>query len=333
MDPVERPVAGAASTHEPPQPAPSRWLALVASLPTEDPSARMRILRTLESLGAAVMREGAYLLPDTDASRQGLERLAECIMKYTGSSAQVLQISAASEMQQQAFRALFDRSARYGELIKIIESIKVGFGISDPGAISRVLHKQRREFEAISALDFFPAAVRAHAQAALGQAEREVHKLLFPAQPQAAVNPDEPMQGRTWATRRPLWADRLACAWLIRRFVDPQGAVVWLEKGQELPPAAIGFAFDGARFGNNASRITYEEMLAQLGLATNTALARIGAIAHFLEVGGTAVPEAAGVQTLLQGAARRSSSDDELLAEAEKTFDLLYEAYFEPPKT
>ncbi len=68
-------------------------------------------------------------------------------------------------------------------------------------------------------------------------------------------------------------------------------------------------------------------MLASLGLAGNHALARIGGIVHFLEVRGTPVPEAAGVQTLLQGASRRAASDDELLREAEKTFDLLYDAY------
>jgi hypothetical protein len=73
-------------------------------------------------------------------------------------------------------------------------------------------------------------------------------------------------------------------------------------------------------------------MLARLDLAKNAALARIGGIVHFLEVRGTPVPEALGVQTLLQGAVRRSAGEDELLAEAEKTFDLLYEAYFEPPK-
>ena len=72
---------------------------------------------------------------------------------------------------------------------------------------------------------------------------------------------------------------------------------------------------------------TYEQMLAGLGLDTNSALARIGGIVHFLEVRGTPVPEAAGVQTLLQGASRRAASDDELLREAEKTFDLLYDAY------
>jgi len=68
-------------------------------------------------------------------------------------------------------------------------------------------------------------------------------------------------------------------------------------------------------------------MLGHFGLAGHAALARIGGIVHFLEVRGTPVPEAAGVQTLLQGAVRRASSDDELLREAEKTFDLLYEAY------
>src|SRR5262245_607560 len=135
-----------------------RWLALIASLPTEDPAARMRMLRTLESLGAAVMREGAYLLPDSDASRQGLEALAGYIEKGAG-HAQVLQIAALSEAQQRGFRSLFDRSGRYAELIKVIESLKVGFGIADPSAIAHVLHRQRREFEAISALDFFPTDV------------------------------------------------------------------------------------------------------------------------------------------------------------------------------
>ena len=89
--------------------------------------------------------------------------------------------------------------------------------------------------------------------------------------------------------------------------------------------------FEGAHFANSETRVTYEEMIAQLDLAKNGALAKIGSIVHFLEARGTPVAEAAGVQTLLQGAQRRSTSESELLAEAEKTFDLLYEAYFESP--
>jgi hypothetical protein len=76
--------------------------------------------------------------------------------------------------------------------------------------------------------------------------------------------------------------------------------------------------------------VSYEEMLHRLNLAGDAALAKIGGIVHSLEMRGEAVPEAAGVQTLLQGAQRRSAGEGELLAEAEKTFDLLYEAYYEP---
>ena len=95
---------------------------------------------------------------------------------------------------------------------------------------------------------------------------------------------------------------------------------------------AVGFALKGARFCNSGTRVTFEDMLAQLGMANNGALARIGGIVHFLEVGGSPEPEAAGVQTLLQGALRRATNNDELLHEAEKTFDLLYEAYYDLPR-
>lgn len=307
------------------------WLVMVAQLPTEDPSSRMRVLRTLESLGAAVIREGAYLLPFSAASRQSLESLADYVGK-TGGAAHVLNVTAASPAQTVAFTFLFDRSRRYNELVKTIESLHVSFGQSDPSAISRVMHKQRREFDAIAALDFFPTEAQERARRALAEAEEAVRKLLFPSQTPATLKAQESLRKRTWATRKPLWADRLACAWLIRRFVDPEARLIWLDKGEATPKDAIGFGFDNAHFTNSETRVTYEEMLARLDLARNAALARIGGIVHFLEVRGTPVPEALGVQTLLQGAQRRSQSEGELLSEAEKTFDLLYEAYFDPAR-
>jgi hypothetical protein len=310
-------------------PAPdNRWLAIVATLPTDEPAARMRVLRTLESLGAAVMRDGVFLLPDNAANRQALEHLTEYISRNAG-SAYALQ-AAPLGGQDESLRSLFDRSARYEELTKTVESLKVGFGIADPSAISRVLHKQRREFEAISGLDFFPNEAKEHARKALTEAEAEARKLMFPTQGGSGARPGERLLRRIWATRLPLWADRLACAWLIRRFIDPEATLIWLDKPQDCPDTAISYAFEGARFGNSETRVTFEEMLSQLDLARNPALVKIGSIVHFLEARGTQVPEAAGVQTLLQGAMRRSTSDDELLYEAEKTFDLLYEAYCEP---
>ncbi len=308
---------------------PENWLVVVANLPTEDPAARMLILRTLEALGVAMLREGVYILPDSEDKRLAMAHLVDYVAKNDG-SAHVFQTTSLDAAQNQALRALFDRSARYEELIKVIESLRLAYGVSDPSALSRVLHKQRREYEAIAALDFFPNTARAKAETALAEAEAGIATLLYPVA--NAPKPVERLLRRTWATRRPLWADRLACGWLIRRFIDPEATLIWLDKGEPCPQGALGFAFAGARFANSDARVTFEEMLAQLDLARNQALARIGAIVHFLEVQGAPVPEAAGVQTLLQGAARRAASEDELLREAEKTFDLLYDAYYEPTR-
>lgn len=307
------------------------WLVTIAQLPTDDPAARMRVLRTLESLGAAVMREGAYILPHSAENRQALDALADYVGRSAG-SAQVLEVHAATDAQDESFQRLFDRSARYEELIKTVESLRVGFGHSDPSAISRVLHKQRREFDAIAALDFFPTAARTRAEAVLAEVDAAVKKLRFAGAAQAALGAGESLQRRTWATRKPPWADRLACAWLVRRFVDPEATLLWLDKNDALPAGALGFGFEGAHFAPNAARVAYEEMLARLDLQKNPALVKIGSIVHFLEMGGEAVPEAAGVQTLLHGAQRRAPRAEQWLAEAEKTFDLLFEAYYDPAR-
>jgi hypothetical protein len=309
----------------------ANWLVMVAQLPLEDPAGRMRVLRTLESLGAGVMREGVYVMPDSAAARQSLDALVDYVGKGSG-SVYLLRVAASSPAQQESFVRLFDRSARYEDLVKTVESLRIGFGHSDPAAISRVLAKQRREFENIASLDFFPGGGRGRAERALAEAEAAVKKLIFASQSQATLGAEEKLLARTWATRKPLWADRLACAWLIRRFVDPEAKLVWLEKTENAPSGAIGFAYDGAHFAANEARVSYEEMLRRLKLADNAALAKIGSIVHSLEMRGDPVPEAAGVQTLLQGAHRRSSAEPDLLAEAEKTFDLLYEAYYEPAK-
>src|SRR5205823_5216333 len=168
----------------------------------------------------------------------------------------------------------------YDALIKTVESLRVGFGQADPSAISRVLHKQRREFEAIAALDFFPTEARSRAEHALFEADAAVKKLLFTSS-QTRLDSSERLLRRAWATRKPPWADRLACAWLIRRFVDPEATLTWLEKNEQAPAGALGFAYDGAHFPASGSRVAYEEMLAKLNLGRNPAPTKIASIVHF----------------------------------------------------
>ena len=314
-------------------PIATRWLAYITTLPTEDPAARMRVLRTLESLGCAVMREGVFLLPDTPAARQGLSALTDHIARINGSAC-LLSVTSLDESQTQQFLGFFDRTHKYNELIKTVESLKNAFGIADSVQIKRLLNKHKREYETISTLDFFPSEARERAARTLAEADQAVHTLMFPDEYKKTGSIDTTGKQyfqRIWATRKPLWADQLASAWLVRRFIDPEAKLLWLDKNQECPASAVGFAFTGATFSNSKDKVTFEEILAGFKLEKNTALARIGALIHALNAGDTTVAEAAGVQTLLQGAVRRTESEDQLLAETEMTFDLLYEAYFEAP--
>ena len=292
----------------------------------------MRVLRTLDSLGCAVLREGVFVLPDNPVNRQGLRRLSEHMTRING-TAHLLQVASCDASQEETFRSLFDRTGKYEELIKTIESLRAGFGISEPSAIARILNTQRREFEAISALDFFPSPAREKVEQALRDTESEVRKIMFPEAPRPGrvTQTGRYYFKRVWATRKPLWADRLASAWLIRRFIDPEASLLWLNKTQPCPSTAIGFGFEGATFSNSTDKVTFQQLLASFGLDKHQTLTRIGTLVHYLDAGGAPVPEAAGVDTLLQGARRRSNSDEELFSESEKTFDLLYEAYFEAP--
>jgi hypothetical protein len=307
------------------------WHVLVTQLP-EEANARMRILRMLEAMGCGILRDSVFVLPDTAGARQGLPKLGEHI-SANGGSHHLLTVHS-DEAQSAVFSRLFDRAARYVQLIKTVESLRSGFGVADPTSISRTVIKLKREFEDITTLDFFPNESRDRAERTLAAAQADVRKLLFP---QTADNSTtqrliarQRYFHRIWVTRAPLWADRLASAWLIRRFIDAEGTILWGDRQTPVPETAVSFGFEGANFCNTATQVTYEVLLETFNLR-DPALKRIAGIIHALDVGGSTVPEAAGVESLLQGAQRRAPDEQSLLAETEKTFDLLYDAYFELP--
>jgi hypothetical protein len=309
------------------------WLILVVTLPTANAEARMKILRTLDSMGAGVLREGTYLMPDGTVHRESVERLAEYIGEV-GGTADLIYARSHDAKQEERFRGLFDRAARYEEVVKTIRSLKAGFGISDPSAIARVLQRQRTEIEAMAVRDYFPGPARDAALAAVEEMERAVQALMFPSQ---ATNTTRALKGarrryfqKTWATRLPLWADRLASAWLIRRFIDVEATLVWLGKADPAPEEAVTYGYEGAEFANSSSRLTFEQLLTFFKLDGNVALARIGTLTRALETGDASMIEAKGVETMLQGARHRAKNDRQLLTESEKTFDLVYETYLQP---
>ena len=121
--------------------------------------------------------------------------------------------------------------------------------------------------------------------------------------------------------------DRVASAWLIRRFIDPNARFLWLKTPQDCPVDAIGFDFDGAAFTHTGQRVTFEVFVASFDLGTNPALARLGVLVHTLDVGGVPVPEAAGFEAILTGVRASGADDDQVLAAMMPVLDALYTAF------
>ena len=134
-------------------------------------------------------------------------------------------------------------------------------------------------------------------------------------------------RGRTWATRERLWIDRVASAWLIRRFIDPKAKFLWLKRLKDCPKSAVGFDFDGAEFTHVDSRVTFEVLLSSFNLEQDAGLARLGALVHHLDVGGIPMAEGPGLATIMAGARSIQPDDDALLKAMTPVLDSLYAGY------
>jgi hypothetical protein len=304
------------------------WLLLIVSLPSSRSTARIRIWRALKALGCGALRDGAYLLPERGDERQQLAGLAEETVRE-GGSAWLVTVLAQSADEDETFRALFERGAQWGQFVKDLVTARRLFASQSPQDINRALRKARREYEAVLAIDYFPNEASAAAEAAWMDFLNAAESLLSPGEPHAIAVEIAPRdtalyQGRTWATRRRLWVDRVASAWLIRGFIDPQARLLWLESPEDCPPDALGFDFDGATFTHVAERVTFEVLLASFGLAQDPGLARLGAMVRALDVGAGFVPEAAGFEAMMAGTRQHASDDDALLAAMSAVLDALY---------
>jgi hypothetical protein len=307
------------------------FTALVLSLPTRNSTLRMRVWRALRECGAAVLRDGVYLLPADAADAAVLSRLEKEIRSH-GGFATILDATPRASEDQAALRARFDRTAAYGALVERISAAKPSLAILGPRRGLTVLRRLEQAVDKLSRIDFFPGEARQQARAALSSLRERYGELYARNEPRPSLKRVRPAdaaryQKRLWATRGTPWVDRLASAWLIKRFIDREAKFVWLARPSERPKKAVGFDYDGAQFTHVKNRVTFEVLAAEFGLDGDAALARIGAAVHFLDVGGIPVPDANGLEAMLKGAREQARNDDALLAEAMRTFDLLYSAY------
>jgi hypothetical protein len=291
----------------------------------------MRVWRALKASGAGLLRDGAYVLPNGERSRQVLEEQGAEI-KSAGGLVQVLSFDAESAEQNVDLVALFDRAGEYAEGIQRLDALKGELAkMTDPEARQR-LAGIAREVAGVVARDFFPGEPRKQMEGALADAEAAVNARFAPDEPHAAHQKIRPRdrkdyRGRTWATRERLWIDRVASAWLIRRFIDPKAKFVWLKRVKDCPKSAVGFDFDGAEFTHVDSKVTFEVLVSSFNMEQDAGLARLGALVHHLDVGGIPTAEGPGFATIMAGARSLQEGDDALLKAMTPVLDSLYAGY------
>lgn len=307
------------------------FLALLTSLPTGNSTIRMRMWRALKNTGCGVLRDGVYVLP-VDAPRAPALDEAESAVRAAGGSAMTVELSIKTAAQIEHVRKLFDRSKEYGALVERIGAAKAALQRLGKRKSDTLVQRLRRAFEELVEIDFYPGQAHLQAKDAMSALERETQGLFSEGEPHPAkgkvrrLDPAK-FRNRTWATRKDLWVDRLASVWLIKRFIDRNAKFVWIARPGDRPKGSIGFDFDGARFTHIESRVTFETLLTSFGLVNDQALTAIGDAVHFLDIGGIPVADARGLETILRGIKGRARSDDEMVLEANRVFDLFYSAY------
>lgn len=308
----------------------SNWLVLTATLPTSPSGLRVRVWRALKATGAGTLREGVYVLPEHAPSATSLWELERTIAE-SGAEAHLLVVQARDPTQEQSFRALFDRSELFAEFLRSVKEARAGIRKSTEAELHKSLRSLETQLQALQVNDFFPGKASQKAADALAALRREIELHLSPDEP-AATDVAIPRravdeyQGRTWATRKRPWVDRLGTAWLIQRFIDRRPRFTWLSDPKKCPRSALGYDFDGATFTHVDDKVTFEVVAESFGLMHDAALRRLANLVHYIDIGGISVDEAPGFEMLIRGLQARHVDDDELLAAAMPAFDAYYAA-------
>jgi len=307
-------------------PAPSgRWLLLIHQLPPKPDYFRVKIWRRLQRIGAVPIKNSVYVLPYTDQASEDFQWLRREIVAG-GGEASVCQAAFVDGLSDPQIETLFraQRDAEYAELARAADEVARGGG-SGPEGTAEVARLERRLAE-IVALDHFGAESRRAAEQAL---DRVRARGKAPKSPRGGAPSTRPVRGRTWVTRSGVHVDRIASAWLIRRFIDPAARFRFVGTHAHAPgPGELRFDMFEAEYTHEGDRCTFETLVARFGLA-DPALAVIGELVHDLDCkdGKFGRSEAAGFGRMIEGIVRQHAGDEARLTRGAALLDDFYAAF------
>jgi hypothetical protein len=305
---------------------------LIHQIPPKPDYLRVKIWRRLQDLGAVAIKNSVYVLPASEQTHEDFRWVQREIEK-SGGEASICEARFVDGLNAEQVTASFNtaRDADYASLADDARALLAR--TEERGALAEERRAEiesgarrlRRRFDAVTAIDFFRAAGRGTVEGLLAGIESRLAPATRPPAPGGVLLPAD-YRGRVWVTRRGVHIDRMACAWLIRRFIDADARFKFVG-GKTYAPAAGEVRFDmfEAEFTHEGDRCTFE-VLADAFVRDDAALRPLAEIIHDIDLkdGKFGRAETPGVAQIVLGIAMAEKDDEERLAQAAVLFDGLY---------
>lgn len=314
----------------------ARWLMLVHQLPAKPAYQRVKIWRKLQEAGAVALKNSVYVLPDTAESHAAFADILQEIARGGGDGLATVS-TLMSGMRDEELRALFNRArdtdyqAISAELRQLSQAWKKRKKPkADPvQSLSRIAQR----LSDLGKLDFFRAEGRRPAEALLSQMEHSAILQVESAETPRRIAPAD-MRGKVWVTRKDIHVDRIASAWLIKRFIDPKGALKFVAGPQYQPrPGEYRYDMQGGEFTHEGDNCSFETLLARSGIR-DAALRAVAEVIHDIDIadGKFGHPETPGIAHVISGICRTQGDDEARVARGGELFDGIYEQFRRKPR-
>jgi hypothetical protein len=315
-------------------------LLLIHQIPIKPAYSRVKIWRRLQSLGAVAIKNSVYVIPKNEETLEDFQWVLREIVQG-GGEASICTADFIEGLTDEQIEIFFQtaRNADYAQIAEearsVLDSVPAAASAvtdEDKAGLEANLNRLRKRFSSLSAIDFFGAPGREPAETLIGHLEvrlKEAQKKSEPAKSESERPDPAALRGRTWVTRKGVYVDRIACAWLIRRFIDPEARFKFITgKGYRPKTGELRFDMFEGEFTHEGDLCSFEVVVKQF-FPADQALTEMGKIIHDLDFKDSKFKksETAGIGGLLNGLASAHKSDETRLERGSAIFDALYE-YF-----
>ena len=313
-----------------------RWLLLIHQIPPRPNYLRVKIGRRLQRLGAAPIKNSVYVLPRNDQAYEDFGWITREISQ-SGGEASVCEARFVDGLSDDQIEGFFNQ-AREADYAAISEEVRRVHSSLERrkkpdeefrSQLEATVARLRKRLSDIVALDFFGANGSQNAEALFAALERRIRASAAGEAPTVEPRPTPRISGGLWVTRKGIHVDRMASAWLVQRFIDPQAKFKFVSGRDHRPePGEIRFDMFDAEFTHEGDRCTFEVLVRRFELE-DRALEPIAEIVHDIDLKDAKFgrPEVLGLDRVIAGICMVTKEDESRLAQGRGLLDGLYE-YF-----